>query len=172
MSYRAPPSTGVDVEHVTVKRFDLPHEAELAARHLEAHGVDSRIDGALELGMAPLLSQAAGAIALNVAAPDAARAQALLEELEVEVRRSRRKRRRQGDTADELAGRALRVSVIGTFICPGVFHVWSWMMLSGARTRSGAKALTTKGRRAYRVAQIINVVAIALLCAALFAGLD
>jgi hypothetical protein len=69
------------VDESVAATFDAPHEAELAAMHLGAHGIQARIAGEAVASIAPHLGAAVGGVQVRVALEDLDRARGLLEEL-------------------------------------------------------------------------------------------
>jgi hypothetical protein len=148
---------------VVVRKFDAPHEAELAACYLREHGVRARIENDVLANMNPLWGMALGGVRLIVRERDVEEAVQLLDVLakplpasEVVTDPAR--------ASDNAARRAMAAAVIGTFILPVVSHLYS---LSIALPLSAAR-LSPKGRRNRTVAIVVDALALAL-CALLLA---
>lgn len=120
--------------------FATPLEAELSRLVLDEQDIASRLEGDLLSGAALPLQGAQG-VRLLVAAQDAERARALIDEHE----RALSAERRRTDTADERVGRAYRLALVGVLLLPVVTQLVSLVQLM----RVPWSALSTKGRRQY-----------------------
>lgn len=142
-----------------IRRFDAPHEAELAAAYLREQGFSARIDNDVLTAMNPLWSTALGGIRLYVPKRDASSALAALEEMEKVVISEQEETASGARADDDTARRAASAAMVGLFFCPGVFHVWALMLVS----RLDVANLSAKGRRHRQVAQALSLVVLSLV---------
>jgi hypothetical protein len=140
------------VAEVVVRKFDAPHEAELAAGYLREHGMPARVENDVLIGMNPLWGMALGGIRLFVRQIDAERADELLQELAQPV-----PAQALADTtrdADAVARRALAAAVFGFFLLPVVAQLYSLVLALPLRSTS----LSARGRRHRLIAIAADVV--------------
>jgi hypothetical protein len=149
----------VDDEQV-VERYDVPHEAELAAAYLRDHGIDARVDNDVLPAMNPLWSGALGAIRVHVPAARLAEASELLASLREprEVAPS--------EDADHTARRALISAVFSLFICPVLGQLYSLWLVSKIRKHH----LSPRGRRHRSAAVLVDVATLVLIALALLSS--
>lgn len=174
----------VDAE-VVIRKFDAPHEAELAACYLREHGIRARVDNDVLAGMNPLLSVALGGIRLHVPTEKARRAEALLNELanapveyddeDADIMpepglvasprsmagpyRSPLQHRRSSREADATARRSLAAAVLGIFLLPVLAQAYSlWIAL-----RVPSADLSARGKRDRVAALVIDIAFFSML---------
>lgn len=146
------------VAEVVVRRFDQPHEAELAAGYLREHGMPARIDNDVLIGMNPLWGMALGGIRVFVRKIDAERAAELLGELTSPKSPAGTDGAAATRGFDSAARRALAAAVFGSFLLPVVAQIYS---LSIA-LRLPTAGLSPRGRRHRTAAIAIDVAALGL----------
>jgi len=149
---------------VVVRKYNLPHEAELSANYLREHWIHARVDNDVLVNLDPFYSDAFGGVRLHVRAPQAERADALLKELEA-AEKAARNERDPTTAADRAADRALAGAVLGILL-PIVTHVFSAWVAWGIDW----SALSARGRRRLTIALAIDLVAIALAALAIAYG--
>lgn len=143
-----------------VAHYFAPHEAELAAMHLRAHGIDAKVGSNSVAVINPLWGLALGGIRVNVPARDVEEARVLLAALEAkeppdpastQVLHPRDK--------DNLARRAWAACILGFITLPVVVHLYSLLLLAGLGRAPGA--LSARGRRHVVFALLLDALAIA-----------
>lgn len=149
---------------VVVRKYNLPHEAELSANYLREHWIHARVDNDVLVNLDPFYSDAFGGVRLHVRAPQAERADALLKELEA-AEKAARAERDPTTTADRAADRALAGAVLGILL-PIVTHLLSAWIAWGIDW----SALSARGRRRLKIALAIDLVAFALAALAIAYG--
>lgn len=137
------------VAEVVVRRFDAPHEAELAAGYLREHGMPARVENDVLIGMNPLWGMALGGIRVFVREIDAERAAELLSELSRPTAASAAEGTERVRANDGSARRALAAAVFGTFVLPVIANLYSLAIA----LRLPSAELSARGRR-HRIAAI------------------
>jgi hypothetical protein len=143
-----------DDEERSVRTYDAPHEAELAAAHLRSIGIDARVHNDLLAGMNPLWGYALGGIQVVVPARKLKRARRALEKLEMPKKEADPDDdlRSPSDEDDATAARAFRAAILGIFFCPVGAHVYSLWLIA----QTGKKA-SARGRRNRNAALGVNI---------------
>lgn len=143
-----------------VAHYFAPHEAELAAMHLRAHGIDAKVGSNRVATINPLWGLALGGIRVHVPARDVEEARALLAALEAkeapdpastQVLHPRDK--------DNLARRAWAACILGFVTLPVVVHLYSLLLLAGLRRAPGS--LSARGRTRVKLALVLNALVLA-----------
>jgi hypothetical protein len=134
---------------LVVDSYTMPLDAELAKAYLESFEIKVSLDGDVLAGAAFALGPMLGGIRLFVEPKDAERARALLKSYHDALRVPGVQ---NYESAEELAARAFRTSLLGLFLFPGVLHVYAITLLLKVQSR----ALSTKGRWRYAAAWAIS----------------
>lgn len=140
---------------IVVRRYDAPHEAELAASYLREHGLSARVDNDLLVGMNPLWGTALGGVHLLVPEEDATLATELLDRLDVAPSEDRRAR---SPTPDDAARRALIAATLGSIALPGLANLYSLAVALPL----AQEALSPRGRRHRWIALGIDILVLGL----------
>jgi hypothetical protein len=149
-----------------VAHYFAPHEAELAAMHLRAHGIDAKVGSNSVAVINPLWGLALGGIRVNVPARDAEEARTLLAALEAkeapdpastQVLHPRDK--------DNVARRAWAACILAFITVPVVVHLYSLFLL--ARLGRAPGVLSARGRRHVALALVLDALTIAGVALAL-----
>ena len=93
MPYRDLPEQLLSRHEVVVAVYDAPHEAHLAALHLDTLGIPARLNNDILVGMAPHLAGAMGGVQVLVEEKDSAEAVTALDRLRRELAAERLARR-------------------------------------------------------------------------------
>jgi hypothetical protein len=148
---------------VVVATFDTPHEAELARIHLESRNIHATLRDEALIGLAQLHAGAFGGVKVVTDEDDAEEAAELVEQLR--KRSKKRRTKKQGELADDVARRAFRAAVIGIFLCPGPVHAYSLLLVTGVK----AQSLTPAGKRNALAATLVSSFVILVIAIALVA---
>ena len=140
------------VAEVVVRKFDAPHEAELAAVYLREHGMPARVENDVLIGMNPLWGMALGGIRVFVRQIDAERADELLLELAQPPHSPGATQSVRG--FDGAARRALAAAVFGFFLVPVVAQLYSLAIALPLRSAE----LSPRGRRHRNAAVAVDLV--------------
>ena len=146
---------------VVVRKYNLPHEAELSANYLREHWIHARVDNDVLVNLDPFYSDAFGGVRLHVRKGEAERADELLRELEI-AEKAARAERDPTTVADRAADRALAGAVLGILL-PIVTHAYSAWIAWGVDW----SALSPRGRRRLTMAVVVDLVAFALVALAI-----
>lgn len=152
-----------------VRAYHAPHEAALAAAHLQSIGIDARVDNQLLVGMNPLWDTALGGVRVMVPTRQLKRARRALARLDAELADRDEDEdddlRSPDDEGDAIAARAFRSSVLGIFFCPVGMHLYSFWLLS-----DHALKLSPRGRKYSLWAKIVNGIVIGAAAVAVLAA--
>ena len=137
-------------DKLVVDSYTIPLDAELAKAYLESYEIQVSLEGDVIAGAAFALGPMLGGIRLFVDARDGERATALLkayhESLKVPGVQTY-------ESADALAARAFRTSLLGLILFPLILHIHAINLL----LKVPRKALSKKGRFHFGIAWLICV---------------
>jgi hypothetical protein len=156
-----------------VDSYTVPLDAELAKVYLESYEIPVRLEGEALVGSAYALGPMLGGIGLLVEEQDEARARELLDGYHHALRQRRGAALSDGitddslddgteelgeDTPDEMASRAWSATLLACVLLPVVMHVYAIALL----LRVPAKELSSKAKRRYVTAWVLNLAVIAV----------
>src|SRR5688572_26259355 len=156
-------ATSIDEEQI-VAAFDTVLEAEIARGRLESDGIPARIVDGNVIGIAQHLSMALGGAKLVVHESDLAAARTILfspsalvdDDVPIPLTPDAPEEKLPALTADQVATRALRASVVGLVVLPPIGQLYSLWLLKRIR----AEELSDAGRRNRAIALTIDGVVI------------